>query len=143
MTQARSAKLCWTGRVLSAQPRIHLNRSFDLRSHSYLGYALRFEGDMDGQAAVFSVGIGPSAQAKYEFRVGDEVEGLAVAVADPRTEAVEFYKASGLRIVARGEESAQSNPPWHGVPPALPTYRTRGHRRLDPRTVKFRPHSPT
>jgi len=93
---------------------------------------------VDGHEGVFSVGIGPAAQAKHEFQVGDEVEGLAVAVADPRTEAVGFYKASGLRVIARGEEFAPSGPPWNGLPPDLPTYRTRGHRRLAARTYEAR-----
>ena len=138
MTPAKSAKVIWTGQVLSVQPRIQLSRSFDQRSHSYLGYALRLEGAVDGHEGVFSVGIGPGAQAKHEFRVGDEVEGAAMAVADPRAESVEFYKASGLRVIARGEEFAPSGPPWLGLPPDLPAYRTRGHRRLAARTYTSR-----
>ncbi|MFH1355940.1 MAG: hypothetical protein ABII18_02305 [bacterium] len=33
-----TVKIPWQGRVISAQPRIRLLRSFDESSHSYLGY---------------------------------------------------------------------------------------------------------
>ena len=44
MTLSRSnkvEKLLWHGVLTSVQPRIRLSRSFDQRSHTYLGYALR------------------------------------------------------------------------------------------------------
>jgi hypothetical protein len=34
-------KIAWQGVLLSVQPRIRLTRSFDQRSHNYLGYALK------------------------------------------------------------------------------------------------------
>jgi hypothetical protein len=34
-------KILWSGKVISVQPRIRLLRSFDQRSHSYLGYILQ------------------------------------------------------------------------------------------------------
>ena len=34
----------WNGELISVQPRIRLGRSFDQRSHTYLGYALRVRG---------------------------------------------------------------------------------------------------
>jgi hypothetical protein len=37
-------KLTWQGTLVSVQPRTRLTRSFDERSHSYLGYALRVQG---------------------------------------------------------------------------------------------------
>ena len=106
------------------QPRIRLTRSFDERSHSYLGYVLFARGTVAGGAREFSVGIGKSAQGKHGFRAGDEVSGEAVVVANPEMEPAEFYKASA------------SPPPWLGAPPALETYRARGHRRLDARTYE-------
>ena len=36
-------KLPFDGRVVAVQPRIRLLRSFDERSHSYLGFALRVD----------------------------------------------------------------------------------------------------
>ena len=36
--------LAWQGTLLGIQPRIRLTRSFDERSHTYLGYALRLDG---------------------------------------------------------------------------------------------------
>ncbi len=47
-----------------------------------------------------------------------------------------YYKVSGLRLKLRAADDAGTVPPWHGVPPDLPTYRARGHRRLDPRTYE-------
>jgi hypothetical protein len=34
----------WQGVSLSVQPRIRLTRSFDRRSHTYLGYSLKVRG---------------------------------------------------------------------------------------------------
>jgi hypothetical protein len=54
----------------------------------------------------------------------------------PALEPVEFYKASGLKLLQRSAEPMPSSPPWLGVPPTLEAYRARGHRRLDPRTYE-------
>ena len=136
MATGRARKIQVVGGLVSVQPRIRLLRSFDQLSHSYQGYVLGVQGAVDGREASFSVGVGPAAQAKHEFRVGDEVEGVAEPVANPETEPVDYYKASGLRVTARPLETAVAPPPWHGVLPDLPTYRARGHRRLDPRTYE-------
>lgn len=136
MTGKSSGKVAWAGRIISVQPRIRLMRSFDQRSHSYLGYALGVQGAVDGREGKFTVGIGPGAQTKHGFRVDDEIEGAAMPVGDPQMEPVEYFRASGLRLLARGDEAVESAPPWHGVPPELPIYRARGHRRLDPRTYE-------
>lgn len=127
-------KVDWQGRVVSIQPRIRLTRSFDERGHSYLGYSLVLDGVIAGERREFSVGIGKAAQGKHAFRVGDEVSGRGVPVADDRREPVELYRASKLKVLERAEEHDESPPPWHGVPPDLETYRWRGHRRLSART---------
>jgi len=127
-------KIEWMGRVLGVQPRIRLWRSFDERGHSYLGYCLFLDGIIGGEGREFSVGIGKVAQAKHAFRVGDEVSGVGVPVADSRREPVELYRASRLRVVRGGEAEGGAPPPWSGVPPDLETYRWRGHRRLSART---------
>jgi hypothetical protein len=57
-------KISWNGVLLSVQPRIRLNRSFDQRSHTYLGYALRVYGSTGSESREFLVGVGESAQAK-------------------------------------------------------------------------------
>jgi len=129
-------KLAWQGRLISVQPRIRLTRSFDERTHSYLGYALRVDGEVSGTAKVFSVGIGKAAQAKLELQVGDVVSGLAIPVADPRHEPVDLYRSSRLRVAERASGAVPPSPPLMGVPPALPVYRERGHRRLDARTYE-------
>lgn len=131
-----SSKLAWSGEVVSVQPRIRLIRSFDERSHAYLGFALLIKGEAGGAAREFSVGIGPAAQTKHAFRAGDRVRGLAVPVADERTEPVDLYKASALEVLSRAPLVPIEGPPWRGVPPPLEGYRARGHRRLDPRTYQ-------
>jgi hypothetical protein len=85
------------------------------------------------------VGIGSGTQAKHRFRAGDVIQGESDPVPDPRTEPVDFYKTVRLKLVARGPEAPPSPPPpWLGVPPELPVYRERGHRRLDPKTYESR-----
>ena len=79
-----SAKLQWRGTITSVQPRIRLLRSFDERSHSYLGYVLQLDGEVGGERRRFTVAIGKAVQAKHEFQVGFEVSGEAVPVPDPR-----------------------------------------------------------
>jgi hypothetical protein len=129
-----SKKISWQGTLISIHPRIRLLRSFDERSHSYLGYALSIKGVLDNNEREFSVGIGKAAQGKHQFRIGDVVKGESHPILDPRTEVVAFYKTSKLAIVERGSDSLINPPPWTGVPPTLEIYRQRGHRRLDART---------
>lgn len=68
-------KLDWQGTLIAIQPRIRLTRSFDERSHSYLGYALRIKGIVGDDESTFLVGIGEAAQAKHQFRAGDVLAG--------------------------------------------------------------------
>ncbi len=129
-----NSKQSWRGQIISIQPRIRLMRSFDERSHSYLGYVLRLRGTIDGEQREFTVAIGKSAHAKHQFQIGDQVSGEAVPVADPRLETAEFYKASRLRVVAKVTEASGQPPPYLGIPSPLEEYRARGHRRLAART---------
>jgi hypothetical protein len=127
-------KVPWKGRVVSVQPRIRLLRSFDERSHSYLGFCLYLKGSVGEREGEFSVGIGKAAQTKHQFRMGDVVSGSSVPVDDTRKEPVEYYRTSGLKLESREQgQSESSEPPWLGPPPDLETYRERGHRRLDSR----------
>ncbi len=128
-------KIAWQGTLVSVQPRIRLTRSFDQRSHSCLGYALRVQGTVGGEESEFLVSIGKAAHAKHQFRAGDVVSGKAQPVADEKSEPVEFYKASGLKLIQRAAEKAPP-PPWLGLPPNLSIYGERGHRRLDARTYQ-------
>ena len=68
-------KVSFQGIIVSVQPRIRLIRSFDERSHNYLGYALVIRGLVDDDEREFSVGIGKAAQKKHDFCVGDEITG--------------------------------------------------------------------
>jgi len=127
----RPGKPSFQGTLISVQPRIRLLRSFDQRSHSYLGYALRINGTTNNQQREFLVGIGKGAQSKLLFRAGDVISGECQPVEDTRMETVEFYKTSKLKLLQRSQETEVKTPPWLGVPPDLETYRQRGHRRLD------------
>jgi len=131
-------KAPWSGAVVSVQPRIRLLRSFDERSHSYHGYVLRIDGTCAGERGEVGIAVGRAAHAKHGFRVGMEVSGLAVPVANPDTETAGWYKARRLKVLRGAEVEAAAGPPFHGVPPDLETYRERGHRRLDPRTYESR-----
>ena len=131
-------KIAWSGRVIAVQPRIRLTRSFDQRSHSYLGYCLLIDGVVGDEAREFSIGIGKAAHRKHQFQVGDKVSGESLPVTDKYKEPVEFYKTSKLQIVERSEGKEEPPPPWHGIPIVLETYRWRGHRRLSARTYERR-----
>jgi hypothetical protein len=131
-----SVKLAWHGDLVAIQPRIRLLRSFDERSHVYLGYVLQVAGTIGGEERPFSVAIGEAAQAKHQLRAGEHLAGECLPVADPRTEVAEFYKVSKLKVLERGADAKGDAPPWLGVPVPLPTYRERGHRRLDARTYE-------
>ena len=97
---------------------------------------LRVNGTCGPETGVFLIAVGPGAHEKHRFRAGMELRGQSVPVDAPRLEAAEFYKTSSLKVdkVAEGEPPA--GPPFLGVPPDLPTYRARGHRRLDARTYE-------
>ena len=129
-------KLEWQGVLIAIQPRIRLLRSFSERSHSYLGYSLRLRGTIGSTEGEFLVGIGKAAQAKHAFRVGDTIRGRSEPDADSRIETVSYYKTACLDLASREQELEPSPPPWHGIPPELPVYRERGHRRLAPRTYE-------
>lgn len=123
-------KITFTGIILSVQPRIRMIRSFDQRSHNYLGYAIAVRGEMNDVPMDFSVGIGKSAQQKHGFCVGDSIAGECLPVPEPDMEPVEFYKTSKLKKTAVQMHSNDVPPPWQIVPPDIEIYRERGHRRL-------------
>ena len=127
-------KILWSGKVISVQPRIRLQRSFDQRSHSYQGYVLQVHSIIGAEERTLVIGIGKGAQAKRQFQAGDSVSGKSEVVPDARTEVAEYYKTSELRLIEREEKSGDSPPPWHGSAPELEIYLQRGHRRLDART---------
>lgn len=129
-----TAKIPWSGSIVAVQPRIRLMRSFDERSHSYHGYVLRINGTCGDEAGEFLIAIGKGAHEKHQFHAGMEVSGQSVPVDDPRLEIAGYYKTSRIQIDKGGEDARPQGPPFFGVPPDLPTYRERGHRRLDART---------
>ena len=105
-------KIPWHGVLISIQPRIRLSRSFDQRSHTYLGYTLTVRGSIGTEAREFLLGVGQGVHAKNHFRAGDTVFGDALPVADPRLETVEFYKIGNLKVRVREAEEETPPPPW-------------------------------
>ena len=134
MNSVGESKLEWQGRVVAVQPRIRLMRSFDQRSHGYLGYILRIQGTAGLETQEFLVAVGKAAHAKHQFRRGDEISGKGVQVINTRLGSAKIYKVSGLKVLSREAATAEDQPPFVGVPPTLEVYRERGHRRLDART---------
>lgn len=126
-------KTIFTGTIISVQPRIRLTRSFDEASHSYLGYAITLEDELDNTNTTYSIGIGKAAHVKHQFKVNDVISGECVPVLDPDMEPVEYYKVSKLKVISSGITGRNSSP-WELVPPELEVYRERGHRRLSART---------
>jgi len=135
------SKLNWKGTIVGIQPRIRLTRSFDERYHTYLGYLLRIQGQIDDEPEEFLIGIGKAAQTKHQFQVGDKISGRSAPVANPKLEPVDYYKTAGLKVIQHSADSEHNSPPWHGVLPELEMYRERGHRRLNTRTYKTKCHS--
>ena len=131
-----TAKQAWEGTLLAIQSRIRLLRSFDRRSHSYLGYTLRIDGSIGGEPKEFLVAIGKAAQGKHEFQAGDILCGESHPVPDSRQETVDLYKTSKLTVLERSKSKSPTPPPWRGVPLSLEIYRERGHRRLAARTYQ-------
>ncbi len=131
---AIAGKSSWHGVLVAVQPRIRLMRSFDQRSHAYLGYVLRVRGTIGEEQREFLVAVGEAAHGEHQFSAGDRLSGEGVTVADTRTEVAEFYRVSRLKVLERLPDTPGNAPPWLGVPPPLPAYRERGHRRLDART---------
>ena len=136
-----TVKLTWQGRILTVQAHPSLPllpfdklRTGDERSQTDLGYLLRVEGRIGDEERVFTVGIGPAAQAKHDFQVRDVVQGECLPPDEPRSEPAEFYKVSKLKLVERSPIEPPAPPPWTGVPPSLEIYRERGFRRLATRT---------
>lgn len=125
----RETKVKWAGQIVGVQPRIRLTRSFDQRYHEYVGYLLRLDGSIGETAGVLTVGVGPAAHAKFQFRVGGVVAGEAMAVAEPERDTVQLHRVSKLRYQPPVDEPAPP-PPWVGIAPPLAVYRERGHRRL-------------
>ena len=122
-------KHTFKGTIISIQPRIRLTRSFDEASHTYLGYAITLDGEIDDQNTTFSIGIGRAAHAKHQFKVNDLISGECVTVPDLDTEPTEYYKVSKLKLITQSTTIMNTSEPWELVPPELEVYRERGHRR--------------
>jgi len=131
---AGAEKIRWSGRLVGVQPRIRLLRSFDERQHGYQGYVLRVNGTCGDQTGEFLIAVGRGAHEKRRFQARMELSGRSAPVGDPQMETAGFYKTSGIEVAKDAAGEPPAGPPFLGVPSDLPTYRARGHRRLDART---------
>ena len=104
-------KTSFSGLVMSIQPRIRLMRSFDQRSHTYLGYVLLMRGSVGSIQRDVLVAIGATTQAKHLLRAGDRVSGDALPTSDPRSEIAELYRVSSLKVIKREARMSVSGPP--------------------------------
>ncbi len=129
-------KEVFSGMIISVQPRIRLIRSFDERSHNYLGYSLRLEGEIGDQKGHYLIGIGKAAQEKHSFQAGEVISGECLPVRDPGLEPVDFYKVSKLKVIQRASSEKNDSPHWKGITLTLEEYRQRGHRRLAAKTYE-------
>ena len=85
-------------------------RSFDEASHTYLGYAIALEGELDSTKTTFSTGIGKAAHAKHQFKVNDVISGECVPVPNSDLEPTEYYKMSKLKVISSGTIINTSSP---------------------------------
>jgi hypothetical protein len=67
-----TSKIAFSGVVVGVQPRIRLTRSFDQRSHTYQGYALRIDGNVHDEQRTVLVAIGEAGQENIKS-AGDRV----------------------------------------------------------------------
>jgi hypothetical protein len=130
VVEKKKGKATWEGVVVGVQPRLKLNRPYGEDEYFPAGYALRLEGRVDGEAREFSVGVGPKAQSRHGFVVGDEVSGVGLPVEDPSAVPVDFYRVSKLKLLSREEEPDLTTPPFRGPAPELEAYRSLTPRRL-------------
>jgi hypothetical protein len=107
--------MMWHGVVVSIQPRIRLTRSFDQRTHSYLGYVVQPDGAVDDESRTFAIAISEAAHAKHRIQSGDALSGAGEPVADPRTETAELYKIRKLKLLKGAKDPIDAPPPWHGA----------------------------
>ncbi len=90
-------KIPWSGHVVAIQQRIRPTRSFDERSHSYLGYVLCIERICGGEIGESLIAVGEAAYAKYRFQTGMELSDCSVPVEDPKKETAAFYTTAESR----------------------------------------------
>jgi hypothetical protein len=114
----------WQGRSLAvplSQLAVRLTRSFDKRSHLYLGYSLKVR-RVGSEAREFLAAVRARRATKHYFQAAATVSGGALPVPDARPETVDFYKVHKLKVrppetvdevtSRRGpEESRSARPP--------------------------------
>jgi hypothetical protein len=78
--------------------RIRLTRSFDQRSNTYLGYAMKVSGRVGSEAENFASVSGKSRTRNTTSGSATQYPVDALPVADPRLESVEYHKISKLKV---------------------------------------------
>lgn len=128
---AKQGKVSWRGVIRGVQPRLSLRRPDGEDEYFPAGYALRVEGSVDTLEREFVIGVGPGAQSKHGFRVGDTASGQAKSVEDASVVPVDFYRVSKLKLETRGPDPADLEaPPWRTTGPDPDEYRGLTPRKL-------------
>jgi len=123
-----SKKIQWSGELVSIQPRTRVWRYLlDNRTHYHLGFTLFF---LSEEGNSFSVAISEKQQMKYEFSIGDVIQGSAWTKLYPEREFADYYRAGALKILKKSEKVMDTQCPWTGSVPEMAVYEERGARML-------------
>jgi hypothetical protein len=131
-------KLHFTGLITAVKPRIRLMRSFDQKHHTYMGYVLVLNAQVDdNEWNDLRVALGQKTHEKHQFRIGDKISGEAHHIVNSETEWADLYKVSKLKVISRGglDQDMLGNQ-YIGLAPSLTVFREQGHVRLDSKTYE-------
>ena len=124
-------KILWQGTIRSIQPRTNVWRyRLDNRTHYHRGFILFLHGEANEVEAQFSVAISEKQQQKLVFGIGDEAKGTAWTKMYDVTDYADYYRAGGLKIIKKAQQSETPPPPYLIEPPDMATYERRGARML-------------
>lgn len=73
---------------------LRLLRFFNEYSRTYLGYAIKLEGELDGANTIFSIGIEKAGHTKNQLKLGDVISWEFLPVPDPDFEPTQYNKVS-------------------------------------------------
>jgi hypothetical protein len=130
-------KIKWQGRIMSVQPRTTVWRyRLDNRTHYHRGYNIFLDGEADGVQGRFCVAVSEKQQQKLVFRIGDTAKGTAWTKMYDVSDYADYYRAGGLKVTKRSEESEIAPPPYLIEPLDMDTYELRGARMLSVASYK-------
>lgn len=125
------------GKALAVRPRVIVTWIDEERTVSCPGYIATVEGKLDGEAATFTVAIGPATYEKRPFEIGAIIRGEAQRVPEGGLPDVpaELYRVTILRLIDPGTPN-HSDPPRTDSPRATADVPEASRRGLAPENVK-------